>query len=120
MSSLRKVKKTLKIVTLSLRCTEPRWLSIAVRLRLFSQQSQGLHGSLVTYFYFLLDEKVTKNQGKTILPPALPNRKPYGDVSDMKRSRGLSCQQQSLAYDSSKPYIFVIGAFHIERKRPHS
>jgi hypothetical protein len=37
------------------------------------------------FFYFLLDEKVTKNQGKTMLLPALPNRKPHGDVSDLER-----------------------------------
>ncbi len=31
-------------------------------------------------FNFLLDQKVTKNQGKTKLPPALSNRKSHGNV----------------------------------------
>jgi hypothetical protein len=33
--------------------------------------------------------KEAKNHGKTMLPPALPNSKPHGDVSDLERSEAI-------------------------------
>jgi hypothetical protein len=33
--------------------------------------------------------KEAKNHGKTMLPPALSNSKPHGDVSDLERSEAI-------------------------------
>jgi len=50
--------------------------------------------------------KEPKNQGKTTLPPALPNRKPHGNVSDMERL-GVCCEleieTESLSPDTKLP-----------------
>jgi hypothetical protein len=39
-----------------------------------------MQNSLHFFLYFFLDKKVTKNQDKTKLLPALPNTKPHGNV----------------------------------------
>lgn len=40
--------------------------------------------------------KYAKNQGKTMLLPALQNRKPHGDVSDMERSKETPSHEHQL------------------------
>jgi hypothetical protein len=83
-------------------------------------EANGNYRGIISSSYFLLDEKVTKNQGKPMLPPALPNRKPHGDVSDLERSEQHSFPYHSWACRILSSYGQSSNAFQIERKRPRS
>jgi hypothetical protein len=80
--------------------------------------SQRLLEIQSSFYSFLLDEKGTKESRQNDAPPALPNRKPHGNVSDMER-----CMGETLPFYPSfckVPYTLTLpnNAFHLERKRP--